>query len=78
MIITTRHPYGDSQQRWAKISIGAHTLVEDGVWIGTNVTLLPGVTVGRGTMVAAGAVVTEDVPPNVVVAGVPARVVKRL
>jgi acetyltransferase-like isoleucine patch superfamily enzyme len=46
--------------------------------VGANVTILPGVTVGRGAVVAAGAVVTSNVPANSVVAGVPARVVRRL
>lgn len=46
------------------------------VWIGANATILPGVTVGDGAIVAAGAVVTHDVPPNMIVAGVPARVLR--
>ena len=45
--------------------------------IGTNAVLLPGVTVGKGAIVGAGAVVTEDVPPFAIVAGVPARVLRR-
>ena len=44
--------------------------------IGTNAVILPGVTVGRGSIVGAGAVVTRDVPPFSVVAGVPARVIR--
>lgn len=51
-------------------------VVEDDCWIGTNVTLLSGVRVGRGSIVAAGAVVTRDVPPWSIVGGVPARVLK--
>lgn len=51
-------------------------VIEDDVWIGSNTTILRGVTVGTGSVVAAGAVVTKDVPPYAVVAGVPARVVK--
>ncbi len=47
--------------------------VHDDVWIGGNVTVLDGVEIGRGAIVAAGAVVTKDVPPNAVVGGVPAR-----
>jgi acetyltransferase-like isoleucine patch superfamily enzyme len=46
------------------------------VWLGANVTVLPGVTIGDGAIVAAGAVVTKDVPPNTVVGGVPAKVMK--
>lgn len=48
-------------------------IVEDDVWIGTNVLILSGVRVGRGAIIAAGAVVTRDVPPYVIVGGVPAR-----
>jgi acetyltransferase-like isoleucine patch superfamily enzyme len=46
------------------------------VWIGAGATVLQGVTIGDDAVVAAGAVVTRDVPPAVLVAGVPARVVK--
>jgi acetyltransferase-like isoleucine patch superfamily enzyme len=52
--------------------------IEDNVWIGDHATVLKGVTVGRNSVVAANAVVTRDVPANVVVAGNPARVVKEL
>lgn len=48
------------------------------VWIGSNATILPGVTIGDGAIVAAGAVVTKDVPENTVVGGVPARVLKEI
>ena len=46
------------------------------VWIGSNATVLPGVTIGDGAVVAAGAVVTRDVPANAVVGGVPAQVIR--
>lgn len=52
--------------------------IGDKVWIGANVTILPGVTVGEGAILAAGAVVTKDVPPRTTVAGIPARVIKKL
>jgi maltose O-acetyltransferase len=47
--------------------------IEDHVWIGSRAMILPGVTVGRGAVVAAGSVVTKDVAPMTVVAGVPAK-----
>lgn len=52
-------------------------VIEDDVWVGARAVILKGVTIGRGSIVAAGAVVTKSVPPYSVVAGVPARVVKR-
>jgi acetyltransferase-like isoleucine patch superfamily enzyme len=48
------------------------------VWIGANVTVVPGVCIGNGAIIAAGSVVTKDVPENVVVAGVPAKVIKHI
>ena len=56
----------------AKVTLGRN------VWVGAHATILPGVTIGGNSVVAAGAVVTKDVPANCVAAGVPARVVKRL
>lgn len=50
--------------------------IEDDVWIGARVTVLPGVRIGTGAVIGAGAVVTEDVPPRALVVGVPARVVR--
>lgn len=53
-------------------------IIDENVWIGANVTILPGVKIGPFSVVAAGAVVTEDVKPFTLVAGVPAKVVKTL
>lgn len=50
--------------------------IEDGVWVGANVTILKGVTLGRGSIVAAGSVVTRSCPPYAIIGGVPARVLK--
>ena len=51
-------------------------IVEDDVWIGCRVTVLSGVHIGQGAVVAAGALVTKDVPPYAIVGGVPAKVIK--
>ncbi len=56
----------------------AKIVVEDDSWIGANVTVLPGVRIGRGAIVGAGAVVVQDVPRYTVVAGIPAAVIRRL
>ena len=53
-------------------------VVKDNVWIGAHATILAGVTIGENAVVAAGAVVTRDVPANTVVGGVPAKVIKRI
>ncbi len=52
--------------------------VGDNCWIGANVSIMPGVTIGSGCVIAAGSVVTKDIPDHVMVAGVPAKVVKTI
>jgi maltose O-acetyltransferase len=52
------------------------TIVEDDVWIGIRAIIMPGLRIGKGAIIGAGAVVTKDVPPFAVVGGVPARVIK--
>lgn len=54
------------------------TVIEDEVFIGANATLLPGVTIGRGSVVAAGSTVVDDVPPYTLVAGNPAKPIRRI
>jgi acetyltransferase-like isoleucine patch superfamily enzyme len=56
----------------------APVIIEDNVWIAVGVIILPGVTVGKGSIIMAGAVVTEDVPPHSVVGGVPGKVIRKL
>jgi acetyltransferase-like isoleucine patch superfamily enzyme len=52
--------------------------IEDDAWIGSGAVILPGVRIGRGAVVGANSVVTEDVPPLTVVAGLPARPIRQL
>ncbi len=66
----------DPANRSCNIPRGIH--IGNKVWIGSHATILPGVTVGDRAVVAAGAVVTKDVPPDTVVAGVPAVVIKKI
>jgi maltose O-acetyltransferase len=77
VFVTADHELGPSSYR-----CGAPThrpiVVEDGCWIGARATILPGVTLGRGCVICAGAVVAADVPPDRMVAGNPARSVKTL
>ena len=54
----------------------APVVIEDDVWCGANVTILKGVTIGRGSVIAAGAVVTQSFPPYSIIGGVPARLLK--
>lgn len=75
LFLTNGHEIGDDHQRGGE-SFTSAIRIEEGVWIGARATILPGVTVGRGAVVAAGSVVTKDVAPDTMVAGVPA-VVKR-
>ena len=53
-------------------------VIKDDVWIGANAVILPGVTIGRHSVVAAGAVVTKDVPDYTIVGGVPAKIMRRI
>lgn len=59
-----------------KPSSDAPVVIEDGCWIGANVTILKGVTIGRGSVIAAGAVVTKSCEPYSIIGGVPAKLIK--
>lgn len=76
-ITTAGHPL-HPEQRSTGQQFSSKVTIEDGVWIGANVTVLPGITIGEGSVVAAGAVVTANVPPMVIVGGVPARVIREI
>ena len=56
----------------------AGPVLEQGARIGANATVLPGVRIGAGSLVGAGSVVTRDVPPGVIVVGVPAKVIREI
>jgi acetyltransferase-like isoleucine patch superfamily enzyme len=78
-VTALNHNFADTNRRIDEQGISTKPVViGDDVWIGANAVILPGVTIGRHVVVAAGAVVTKDVPDSCVVAGIPAKVVKKL
>ena len=76
-LFTAGHPI-DADVRISDLEFGLPIVIEDKVWIGGNATILPGVTVGENSIVAAGAVVTKDVPANSIVGGNPARLIRMI
>jgi maltose O-acetyltransferase len=77
MFCTSTHALGGPARRAGQPTV-ASVVVGDGCWIGTRATLLPGVTVARGCIVAAGAVVTRDTLPDGLYGGVPAVLLREL
>lgn len=75
---TGTHEIDSEGAHSAGAGINKDVVIADGVWLGVGSTVLPGVTIGEKSVIAAGAVVTEDVPPRVVAGGVPARVLRDL
>lgn len=76
-ITTASHPL-DVEQRINGKEMAYPVIIKDNVWIAANAVILPGVTIGKNSVVAAGAVVSRDVPDNVVVGGVPAKVIRHI
>jgi acetyltransferase-like isoleucine patch superfamily enzyme len=74
-IITAGHPLDPLQRR---ATVGKPISIERNVWIAAGATIIGGVTVGENSVVAAGSVVTKDVPPNTLVGGNPARVIRSI
>jgi acetyltransferase-like isoleucine patch superfamily enzyme len=78
-LIAVNHVYTNPKRPFIEQGITAQgIIVEDDVWLGANAVVIDGVHIGKGAVVAAGAVVTKDVPPHSVVAGVPARVIREI
>ena len=77
VISTTGHPVHPSfRDKGAQFSLPV--VIKDHVWIGSNVTIMPGVTIGENSVIGAGSVVTKDIPANVVAAGVPCKVMREI
>jgi maltose O-acetyltransferase len=76
-IYTAHHPV-EPEARATGRELATAIAVEDNVWIGGGAILCPGVRIGRNTTIGAGSVVTRDVPANVVAAGNPCRVIRKL
>jgi acetyltransferase-like isoleucine patch superfamily enzyme len=73
-IITSGHPLEPSQRR--SVTTGKPIVIERNVWIATGATIIGGVTIGKNSVVAAGSVVTKDVPANTLAGGNPAGVIR--
>ncbi|WP_305068785.1 sugar O-acetyltransferase [Lacticaseibacillus sharpeae] len=76
-LLTAGHPI-DAQTRISLLEFAAPITIGDNTWLGGNVTVLPGVTIGSNSVIGAGAVVTKDIPDGVVAVGNPARVLRKI
>lgn len=74
-LITENHPTDPNDRR---ALIAKPIVIKRRAWIGAGATILPGVTVGENSIIAAGAVVSKDVPDNVIVGGIPAKIIKEI
>ena len=78
-VTALNHNFKDTSKRIDEQGISTKSvIIGDDVWIGANAVILPGVTIGNHCVIAAGAVVTKDVPDNTLVGGVPAKVIQYL
>ena len=78
-VTALNHNFEDSEKRIDEQGVSTSAVtIEDDIWIGANAVVLSGVTIGHHSVVAAGAVVTKDVPPHSLVAGVPAKIIKQI
>lgn len=74
-LLSEEHPVNPVER---KSLMARPVVIKNGAWIGAGATILPGVTVGENSIVAAGAVVNKNVPDNTIVGGIPARVIKSI
>lgn len=74
-LITENHPVDPTKRKFLDLK---GIVIKQNAWIGAGATILPGVTVGENSIVAAGAVVNKNVPPNTIVGGIPAKILKTI
>jgi len=74
-VLSEEHPVNPDERKALMVR---PVVIKNGAWIGAGATILPGVTVGENSIVAAGAVVNKDVPDNTVVGGIPAKIIKHI
>mgnify|MGYP002853755922 CR=1 FL=1 len=78
-ITALNHNFAEKEQRIDEQGVSTNPVkIGDDIWIGANAVILPGVSIGNHSVVAAGAVVTKDVPAHSLVAGVPAKIIKEI
>lgn len=78
-VTALNHNFDDTERRIDEQGVSVtQVTIGDDCWIGANAVILPGVTVGSHSVIAAGAIVTKDVPPHSLAAGVPAKVIKSI
>lgn len=78
-ITALNHNFDNPEKRIDEQGVStAPVILGDDIWIGANAVVLPGVSIGNHSVVAAGAVVTKDVPPHSLVAGIPAKIIRQI
>ena len=77
-IATASHPISPEERLHDRDSINTPVHIGENCWIGANVIILPGVTIGNNTVIGAGSVVRKDIPPSVIAVGNPCRVLRKI
>ena len=77
-IVTAGHPVAPELRKEPTLQFNKDVHIEEGVWLGAGVIVLPGVTIGKNSVIGAGSVVTKDIPANVVAVGNPCRVMREI